>query len=68
MDKTFEDRVTRIEDILEALENKEIPLEKSISIYKEALQHIEICQETLENAKNEIVSIIPSGNIIRPKE
>lgn len=59
----FEDRIIRIEKILESLEGKEISLEESVLIYKEALEHIESCQTILQNAKNEIVSTISSEEI-----
>lgn len=54
---TFEEALERIESIVEVLENEEVPLEKSISLYKEGITLAGMCREKLDKAEGEILSL-----------
>lgn len=47
----FEDSVKRINEIINKLENPEVSLEDSISLYKEGAELIVNCRRELENAE-----------------
>jgi len=51
---TFEGRIKRLQEIVSALESGALPLEESVSIYKEGLALSRSCREQLENARNEV--------------
>ena len=51
---SFEERLARIQTIVAALESGEIPLEDSVTLYKEGLQHAAACREQLSKARHEI--------------
>jgi exodeoxyribonuclease VII small subunit len=53
----FEEALQRMEEIVEILENEEVPLEDSIALYKEGLSLSAICQEILAVAEGEIVQL-----------
>ena len=50
----FEEALEKLEEIVTTLENEEVSLEKSISLYKEGVAVSAICQEKLVLAKGEI--------------
>lgn len=50
----FETRLARLQEIIEQLEKGNIPLEESILLYKEGVEHAGKCQTLIENAKHEI--------------
>lgn len=54
---TFEEALTKLEAIIEKLEDDEISLEKSVELYEEGLNLSKICSQTLENAELKIVEI-----------
>lgn len=50
----FEESMKRLEEIVRALENPELPLEEAMSLYKEGAQCSRFCREKLENARHEL--------------
>ncbi|MDR2055144.1 MAG: exodeoxyribonuclease VII small subunit [Desulfovibrio sp.] len=50
----FERKMTRLQDIVDALESDDLPLEKSMSLYKEGLTCASFCKERLEKAHHEL--------------
>lgn len=63
---TFEDQLKRLQMIVEELERGDLPLEKSVDLYKEGLMLSKVCRGQLEKAKNEI-SIFNEG-MVQPFE
>lgn len=54
---SFEDALSRLEAIVEELEDDSIPLEKSIELYEEGIELSKICSETLEEAELRIQKV-----------
>lgn len=56
MDKnaTFEEALSRLEDITKKLEGGSASLADSLSLYEEAIGLVKICNERLENAEAKI--------------
>ena len=48
---TFEENLTRLNDIVGQLENDKLPLEKALELYKEGIDLSVDCKESLESAK-----------------
>lgn len=48
---TFEENLTRLNDIVGQLENDKLPLEKALELYKEGLDLSVDCKKSLESAK-----------------
>lgn len=55
---SFEEALERIEQIVETLENEQVPLERSIAYYKEGLQLSAACQQKLAQAEGEIMLLM----------
>lgn len=52
--QTFEQAMNRLEEINQALESGDIPLEESIKLYDEGIKLIEFCQSKLNEAEKKI--------------
>ena len=48
---TFEENLTRLNDIVGQLENDTLPLEKALELYKEGIDLSVDCKKSLESAK-----------------
>ena len=49
--RTFEENLTRLNDIVGQLENDKLPLEKALELYKEGIDLSVDCKKSLESAK-----------------
>ena len=48
---TFEENLTRLNDIVGQLENDKLPLEKALELYKEGIDLSVDCKKSLESGK-----------------
>ena len=48
---TYEENLTRLNDIVGQLENDKLPLEKALELYKEGIDLSVDCKKSLESAK-----------------
>ena len=48
---SFEENLTRLNDIVGQLENDKLPLEKALELYKEGIDLSVDCKKSLESAK-----------------
>ncbi|MCZ6150166.1 exodeoxyribonuclease VII small subunit [Campylobacter ureolyticus] len=55
--ESFEDKVKKLESLLEKLKDENLSLEKSVEIYKEALNLLKQTSKILDKAKLEITEI-----------
>jgi exodeoxyribonuclease VII small subunit len=61
----FEEKLEKLKEIVEELEDGEIPLKESMDNYQESLDLIKQCHEELENAELKIEKIMKKdGNIV----
>lgn len=51
---TFEENLTRLNDIVGQLENDKLPLEKALELYKEGIDLSVDCKKSLESAKHSV--------------
>lgn len=54
---TFEENLTRLNDIVGQLENDKLPLEKALELYKEGIDLSVDCKKSLESAKLSVKAI-----------
>ena len=55
---SFEENLTKLEDIVKKLESGEVPLDEAIDKFHEAMKISEICDKKLKNAEKEISKIV----------
>lgn len=54
---SFEEALSRLETIVNELEDESIELEKSIELYEEGIELSKLCTETLEEAEMRIEKV-----------
>ena len=50
----FEEQMRRLQEIVQELEQADLPLERNVALYKEGRALARSCKELLEHAKHEI--------------
>ncbi|MFP6900972.1 MAG: exodeoxyribonuclease VII small subunit [Opitutales bacterium] len=63
-DPRFEDALTRLESIIESMEDGEIPLDEVIVKYEEGVQLLKACQTRLREAELKIEEVKQKGGVI----
>ena len=57
-DKSLEENLKRIEEIISLVEEKQLSLDKSIALFGEAMELIVYCEKELEEKENEVNDIL----------
>lgn len=57
---TFEQSMTRLEQIVRAMERGEVPLEESLKLFQEGTELVRKCNTLLENAQLQVKKILVS--------
>ena len=61
-EKSFEEALTKLEEIVKELENGTIDLDKAIEKYTEAMKLVKFCSEKLNNATEKVNKILNEDN------
>jgi len=56
--KTFEESMLRLEQIVRAMERGEIPLEESLKLFQEGTQLVQACGKLLDEAELQVKKIV----------
>lgn len=59
-EKTFEENMQRLEEIVRALERGNVALEESLKLFQEGTSLVEYCNKILDNAQLHIKKIVPA--------
>lgn len=54
----FEEAMQQLEDIVEQLEEGDVPLEEAISIYKKGMELSKLCHDKLRNVEEQLTEIL----------
>ena len=60
--KTFEEKMARLEEIVNALERGEVSLEESLKLFQEGTQLAKDCGTILDNAEMEVTKLTISDD------
>lgn len=62
--KTFEESMIRLEQIVRAMERGDVALEESLKLFQEGTELVRNCQKLLENARMQVKKIMtaPDGS------
>ena len=62
--KTFEESMTRLEQIVRAMERGDVPLEESLKLFQEGTELVRRCGKLLDDAQLQVNKIMttPDGN------
>ncbi len=61
-EKTFEESLAALEDIVAQLEEGELPLEKSLELFEEGVRLSRKCQQKLETAERRIEMLVKDSD------
>lgn len=64
--KTFEENMQRLEQIVRAMERGDVPLEESLRLFREGTRLVESCDKLLDEAELQVkkIAIGPDGKPI----
>ena len=54
----FEEAMKRLEEIVAALENNQVSLEKSVDLFQEGIKLSKICNDKLNNIEDKVAKIL----------
>ena len=60
--KTFEESMTRLEQIVRALERGDVPLEESLKLFQEGTELVQTCSKLLDNAQLQIKKVMTAAD------
>jgi len=60
---TFEQAMSRLEEIIAALENNQISLEKSVDLCQEGIKLSKICSDKLAGIEDKVAKILVDGKL-----
>ena len=60
---TFEQAMSRLEEIIAALENNQISLEKSVYLFQEGIKLSKICSDKLAGIEDKVAKILVDGKL-----
>jgi exodeoxyribonuclease VII small subunit len=55
---TFEEAMTKLEEIVEKLEEGDVPLEEAITFYKDGMELSKLCHDKLKTVEEQLTQII----------
>ena len=61
-DKTFEENMTRLEEIVTRLEKGDVPLSQSLSLFEEGTKLIAACSKQLDQAEQQVVKLMKGSD------
>lgn len=65
--KTFEENMERLEQIVRAMDRGDVPLEESLKLFREGTQLVESCGRLLDEAELQVKKVV-TGTDGRPVE
>ncbi len=66
--KDFESAIAQLEDIVAAMESRELPLEDALDKYQNGIALLRYCQQTLSSAEARIRTLHPDEGTERLEE
>ena len=61
--KTYESSFQRLEEILDKLENQQLGLEESLSLFQEGIEHYKSCREQLNQVEEALTVVLAESGI-----
>ena len=60
--KTFEENMQRLEQIVRAMERGDVPLEESLKLFREGTELVESCGKLLDDAEMHVKKIVTDAD------
>ena len=59
---TLEEKFNKLDEIVEALENEEVSLEKSFELYKQGMDYLKECNEEISIVEQKVLQLKDNGD------
>ncbi|MBR4288965.1 MAG: exodeoxyribonuclease VII small subunit [Clostridia bacterium] len=66
-EKSFEEMLHRLEEIVRALDSKDTPLDTSLSLFEEGAGLVRLCTEKLDLAQQKVTLLTQNGETVTEK-
>lgn len=60
--RTFEENMQRLEQIVRAMERGDVPLEESLKLFNEGTALVQGCEKLLDDAELQIKKVVPAAD------
>ena len=60
--KTFEENMRRLEQIVRAMERGDVALEESLKLFQEGTELVRVCGTLLDEAEQQLIKIVPKAD------
>ena len=60
--KTFEENLSRLEEIVRTMEKGDVALDKSLELFQEGTALLQLCGKMLDEAELQVAKIVPNAN------
>lgn len=60
--KTFEESMSRLEQIVRAMERGDVPLEESLKLFQEGTELVQTCTKLLDDAQLQIKKVMTAAD------
>ena len=67
-EKTFEEQIGELEEIVKKLENGDVSLDESLSLFEQGIKLTKGCQKILDTAERQVKVLMSDGNEMVEKD
>lgn len=60
---TLEEALNRLEEAVEKLQSEDISLEDSFQVYKEGMEYVKLCSQTIDEIEKKVLMLNQEGQL-----
>ena len=60
---TLEEALGKLESTIAKLQSEEVSLEESFNLYKEGMDYVKVCSETIDQVEKKVLMLNQEGNL-----
>lgn len=60
---TLEEALEKLEDTIAKLQSEEVSLEESFNLYKEGMDYVRLCSETIDQVEKKVLMLNQEGKL-----
>ena len=60
---SLEEALKKLDDTIEKLQEEEVSLEESFQLYKEGMEYVKFCNETIEQVEKKVLMLNQEGQL-----
>lgn len=60
---SLEDALKKLDDTIERMQSEEVSLEESFQLYKQGMDYVKICNETIDRVEKKVLMLNQEGKL-----